>query len=82
MLDMTSGFEMFTRAALEEVLAAGVKSRAHFFQTEIRARMHAKKWIEVPITYSSPSKSVGKSSLMDAFKCLWHLRKTMKGKLR
>ncbi len=37
MRDMTSGFQCFSRAALGHVLERGVRSRAHFFQTEIRA---------------------------------------------
>ena len=35
--DMTSGFELFTRDALEHVLARGIRSRGPFFQTEIKA---------------------------------------------
>lgn len=78
MRDMTSGFECFTRQTLQVVVNEGVKSQAHFFQTEIRARMHDFKWIEIPIHYGCPSKSVGKSSLIDAFKSLAALRKRRK----
>ncbi len=70
MKDMTSGFECFTRAALQRVVDAGVTSRAHFFQTEIRAMMHELRWIDVPISYGCPSKSVGQNSLNDAFRSL------------
>ncbi|MDT8390812.1 MAG: glycosyltransferase family 2 protein [Lentisphaeria bacterium] len=73
MKDMTSGFECFSRAAMKLVLSHGVRSKAHFFQTEIRYLMHRLNWVEVPITYSRPSKSVGKNSLKDAVKCLWAL---------
>lgn len=73
MLDMTGGFECFSRRALEAVLAKGVRSRAHFFQTEIKVLMHQFKWTEVPIHYKNPSKSVGKSSLKEAFRNLWAL---------
>ncbi len=75
MKDMTSGYECFTRAALETVVKEGVQSQAHFFQTEIRARMHDFKWTEIPIHYGCPSKSVGGNSLKDAFKSLFALRK-------
>lgn len=75
MHDMTSGFECFTRATLQIIVDEGVQSHAHFFQTEIRARMHDFKWIELPIHYGCPSKSVGKSSLIDAFKSLFALHK-------
>jgi dolichol-phosphate mannosyltransferase len=74
MRDMTSGFECFTRAALQHVLDHGVRSKAHFFQTEIRFLLHEWKWVEVPITYSHPSAGVGSSSLWDAVRNLWALR--------
>jgi len=73
MIDMTGGFECFSRRALEAVLAKGVRSRAHFFQTEIKVLMHQFKWTEVPIHYKNPSKSVGQSSLKEAFRNLWVL---------
>ena len=73
MRDMTSGFECFSRSALSRVVEAGVTSRAHFFQTEIRIMMHRTRWVEVPIRYTNPSKSVGSSSLRDAFSVLWKL---------
>ncbi|HSI35129.1 MAG: glycosyltransferase family 2 protein [Phycisphaerae bacterium] len=78
MRDMTSGFECFTHAALSKVVAAGVRSRAHFFQTEIRYMMHQLRWTEVPINYGCPSKSVGKSSLKEAFGTLWALYRERK----
>jgi dolichol-phosphate mannosyltransferase len=79
MHDMTSGFECFTRRALQFVVDRGVRSRAHFFQTEIRTMMQDHfRWTEIPIHYGSPSKSVGKSSLKDAFKCLAALRRDRK----
>jgi dolichol-phosphate mannosyltransferase len=78
MKDMTSGFECFTRATLQTIVKEGVQSRAHFFQTEIRARMHDFKWTEIPIHYGCPSNSVGGNSLKDAFKSLFALRKRRK----
>jgi dolichol-phosphate mannosyltransferase len=75
MHDMTSGFECFTRRTLQLVVDEGVQSRAHFFQTEIRTRMHDLRWVEIPIHYNSPSSSVGKASLSEAFRVLWSLRK-------
>lgn len=78
MKDMTSGFECFTRETLEYVLAKGIKSRAHFFQTEVRHMLHHKKWIEIPITYSDPSPSVGTGVLLDALKNLLKLGRVQK----
>jgi dolichol-phosphate mannosyltransferase len=71
MRDMTSGFECFTRETLRGVVERGVRSRAHFFQTEIRARMHDLKWVEVPIDYGCPSNSVGQAPVTEAFRVLW-----------
>jgi dolichol-phosphate mannosyltransferase len=74
MHDMTSGFECFTREALEHVVERGVRSRAHFFQTEIRFMLRDWRWTEVPITYSHPSASVGSSNLKEAVRNLRALR--------
>jgi dolichol-phosphate mannosyltransferase len=74
MRDMTSGFECFTRRALEEVVSRGVRSRGHFFQTEIRYMLRGWNWVEIPIRYRNPSRSVGRASLFEAFRILWALR--------
>jgi dolichol-phosphate mannosyltransferase len=71
MRDMTSGFECFTRPTLQGIVDRGVRSRAHFFQTEIRTRMHEVNWVEVPISYGCPSNSVGKAPVGEAFRVLW-----------
>ena len=71
--DMTSGFELFSREALERVLRRGVHSRGHFFQTEIKAHCHGLRVAEVPIHYRAASDSVNKHVLKDAFANLWRL---------
>jgi dolichol-phosphate mannosyltransferase len=71
--DMTSGFELFTRAALEGVLRRGVNSRGHFFQTEIKVYCHGLRVAEVPIHYRAASPSVNNNVLKDAFANLWRL---------
>lgn len=73
--DMTSGFELFSRASLEMVLERGIHSRAHFFQTEIKFHCRHLKIKEVPITYVTGGASVGRSALSDAFLNLWRLSK-------
>lgn len=75
MRDMTSGFQCFSRRALEAVLEHGVRSRAHFFQTEIKFLLRQWKWVELPIFYRNPSKSVGMGSIREAFRNLWALRR-------
>jgi len=71
--DMTSGFEMFTRGALEKVLDKGINSRGHFFQTEIKTYCRKMKIAEVPISYRAPSQNVTGGVLLDSFKNLFGL---------
>jgi dolichol-phosphate mannosyltransferase len=73
MTDMTSGYECFTREALQYVPDRGILSRANFFQTEIRFMMHRFRWLEVPIHYTNAQYSLGRSSLREAFANLWQL---------
>jgi len=80
--DMTSGFELFTRDALQAVLEKGIKSRGHFFQTEIKAYCRNLRVVEVPIHYRKPSQNVGIRVLLDALKNLFGLFfKRLTGKL-
>ncbi|HOP48843.1 MAG TPA: glycosyltransferase [Desulfobacteraceae bacterium] len=71
--DMTSGFELFTREALKKVLARGIKSRGHFFQTEIKTYCRKMKITEVPIDYRAPSNNVNILVLIDSFRHLLRL---------
>ena len=73
MTDMTSGFECFSRSAMQEVLERDVMSRANFFQTEIRYAMSKRRWKEVPIHYANNKNLVGRSSLREAFRVLFIL---------
>ena len=77
--DMTSGFELFTRSALQEVLRKGINSRGHFFQTEIKAHCHGLRVAEVPIHYRAASDSVNNDVLKDAFRNLWRLFRARSG---
>jgi dolichol-phosphate mannosyltransferase len=74
MRDMTSGFECFSRPALAYVVERGVRSRAHFFQTEIRFMLRDWRWVEVPISYRCPSSRVGSETIAEALRNLWVLR--------
>ena len=71
--DMTSGFQLFTRGALETILGRGIRSRGPFFQTEMKAHCRDLKVVEVPIQYRSPTHAVGSAALGDAFLNLWRL---------
>ncbi len=71
--DMTSGFEMFSRETLQMIMARGIQSRAHFFQTEIKTYCRSLRFVEVPITYRAASPRLGLSSLTESFRQLWRL---------
>jgi len=71
--DMTSGFEMFTHAALREVLARGIRSRGPFFQTEIKAYCRKMNMVELPIHYRAGSHHFHPRGLQDSFANLWRL---------
>jgi len=80
--DMTSGFEMFTNAALRKVLDKGIQSRGHFFQTEIKVHCRNFRTAEVPIHYRVPSQNVNTTVVIDAFSNLFRLfRKRLAGNL-
>ncbi len=80
--DMTSGFEMFTHAALREVLDRGIMSRGPFFQTEIKAYCRNMKIVEIPIHYRVDGNTVNRQTLADSFQNLWRLLQLrLRGKL-
>ncbi|MDD5063246.1 MAG: glycosyltransferase [Phycisphaerae bacterium] len=80
--DMTSGFEMFTNAALRKVLEKGISSRGHFFQTEIKTYCRNMRIVEVPIHYRAPSQNVNFAVIIDAFSNLFRLfRRRLTGNL-
>jgi dolichol-phosphate mannosyltransferase len=74
MRDMTGGFEMFSRSAMERVVSCGVRSRATFFQTEIKYLLRDTRWTEVPINYRSTTSRAKPGSIADAVRNLWKLR--------
>ncbi len=71
--DMTSGYQMFQRHALQQIVDRGIKSRGHFFQTEMKVYARKMNVTEVPIHYSAASKSVNSKSIKDAFRRLFEL---------
>jgi dolichol-phosphate mannosyltransferase len=75
MTDMTSGFECFSRPAIEHVLRHRVRSRANFFQTEIRHMMHRFRWKEIPIVYVNDHPRVGRRAIGESLRILLQLRR-------
>jgi dolichol-phosphate mannosyltransferase len=68
--DMTSGFELFTRDALESVLAGGLASKGPFFQTEIKIACRHMRVAQVPIEYRTSGESVSASAIAESFAVL------------
>ena len=64
--DMTSGFQGFHRSVIGELLAYPLRSRAHFYQTEVRYLLRKHRYAEVPIHYRAPSNSVSKNAIRNA----------------
>lgn len=70
MKDVTSGYEAFSYEVMEKILAYPLRSKAHFYQTELRYLLRHRNWIEVPIHYTSPSPRVSAKALANARRCL------------
>ncbi len=70
MKDVTSGYEAFSYEVMEKILEYPLRSKAHFYQTEMRYLCRHRNWIEVPIHYTAPSPSVSAKVLRNARSCL------------
>jgi dolichol-phosphate mannosyltransferase len=70
MRDMTSGFQAFHRHIVKEIIDHPFRSKAHFFQTELRYLLRRKRFAEVPIHYSSPSPRVSRKAVRNAVSVL------------
>jgi len=75
MRDMTSGFECFTARAARRVLEHGLRSRAGFYQTEVRHLLRDWNWVEVPISYVSELARPHRNSLGESLRLLRTLRR-------
>lgn len=72
MSDMTSGFQGFHANVVQAFLDYGLKSKAHFYQTEIRYLLRYTRYMEVPIHYRAPSPSVSKNAIKDSLHVFWY----------
>lgn len=70
MSDMTSGFELFSRETMQAIVDRGIRSRAHFFQTEIKVFCRKKRYLEVPITYRMASPRLSNKAIIEALRQL------------
>ncbi|WP_018343064.1 glycosyltransferase [Cytophaga aurantiaca] len=72
MNDMTSGYQGFNKNVVEQFIKYPLKSKAHFYQTEIRYLLRKKRYMEVPIHYRAPSASVSKKAITNSISTLWY----------
>ncbi|MBA3706716.1 MAG: glycosyltransferase [Bacteroidetes bacterium] len=70
--DMTSGFQGFHRDVVEKIINHKFKSKAHFYQTELRYLLRSHKTVEVPIHYTAPSPRVSKNAIKNAYQTLFY----------
>ncbi len=68
--DMTSGYQGFHRNIVELFTAKPLRSKAHFYQTEIKYLLRKYKSIEIPIHYKAPSPRVSKNAIINSIECL------------
>ncbi len=70
--DMTSGYQGFHRPVVVEIVEYPLRSRAHFYQTELRYLLRNQKLIEVPIHYRAPSPRVSQGAIRNSLTVLAH----------
>ncbi len=70
--DMTSGFQGFHRDIVAKIINHEFKSKAHFYQTELRYLLRKHKTFEVPIHYQAPSPRVSKNAIKNAYQTLFY----------
>ena len=81
MYDATSGFQGFHRHIIGLLLAYPLRSKAHFYQTEIRYLLRKHRFAEVPIHYRAPSNSVSKNAIRNARETLlYYFGQRLRGK--
>lgn len=73
--DMTSGFEGFQRGILEDMDLDAFLSKGHMYQTEMRYYCRNKHTLEVPIQYVGTASSLKTSSVTEALRLLFRLKK-------
>lgn len=73
--DMTSGFEGFQRKVLENMDLDAFLSIGHMYQTEMRFYCRNLRTIEVPIHYVGSASSLKSSSVTEALRLLFQLKR-------
>ena len=70
--DMTSGYQGFHRDIVEKIISCDLKSKAHFYQTELRYLLRKRRLFEVPIHYQAPSPRVSQNAIKNAYHTLFY----------
>lgn len=70
LFDMTSGYQGFHLKVVEDFLDYPLRSKGHFYQTELRYLLRRKKFREIPIHYRVPSPSISSASVKNSIYCL------------
>lgn len=79
--DMTSGFQGFHARVVGELLSYPLRSKAHFYQTEVRYLLRERRYMEVPIHYRAPSPSVSPKAIRNAIDTLlFYFKERLKGR--
>jgi dolichol-phosphate mannosyltransferase len=80
--DMTGGFELLSRNALEGVLARGIRSAGPFFQTEVKVHCRHLRVAEIAIGYDGGEHGLGRGAIVESFVNLGRLtRARLAGRL-
>jgi dolichol-phosphate mannosyltransferase len=64
--DMTSGYQAYHADIVEKLLQVPLRSKAHFYQTEVRHLLRNRRIMEVPIHYRAPSPRVSPKAIRNA----------------
>jgi dolichol-phosphate mannosyltransferase len=70
--DMTSGYQGFHRSIVSQFAHFPLRSKAHFYQTELRYLLRKRKQIEIPIQYQAPSPRVSRKAIFNSIRTLLH----------
>lgn len=70
--DMTSGYQGFHRDVVGRIIQHKFKSKAHFYQTELRYLLRKRRLYEVPIHYQAPSPRVSQKAITNAYQTLFY----------
>lgn len=72
LFDMTSGFQGFHAKVVAKFLGYPLRSKAHFYQTELRYLLRKHRCAEIPIHYQAPSPRVSQNAIKNSLSVLWY----------